>query len=189
MSSRTQRECRAVPAAAERIQIKQKKDGKCNHICVRSHRDIWSALWDWRDRLHVATAAKQQVGLPCHHHPPTPHTPTPSSEAFTKATKTCQTNTRACAPSLRCRAYFQPSTNVQLADTNVLQTAQREPKKARQRPVHSSVSKTNLTLTREKYDRLWNTDKDRNVSVVLTKATILAILRNSFVLKGQILLQ
>lgn len=116
-------------------------------------------------------------------------TPPPSSQAFTKATKTCQTNTRACAPSLRCRAYFQPSTNVQLADTNVLQTAQREPKKARQQPVHSSTSKTNLTLTREKYDRLWNTDKDRNVSVVLTKATILAIFRNSFLLKGQILLQ
>lgn len=89
----------------------------------------------------MATAAKQQVELSCHHHP----------QAFTKATKTCQTNTRACAPSLTCRAYFKARTNVRLADTDELQ---REPKKARQWPFHLSISKTNLTLKSEKNDRL-----------------------------------
>lgn len=64
---------------------------------------------DRRDRLHVATAVKQQVRLPCHHHH---HPPT----AFTKGTKTCQTNTRACASLCLPRAaYFNPSANVRLA--------------------------------------------------------------------------
>lgn len=142
----------------------------------------------------MATAAKRQVRLPGPpSRPPPPHPARPSPRQPKHVTPT-HGHVHHHSPA---ELILKASTNVRLADTDMLQSAPREPKTAPQRPFHSfhsHISKTNWTLNRDEYDRLGNTDKDPNGSGFQLKPpfqqrpnpTAREIL---LALKGQILLQ
>lgn len=100
--------------------VKIEKAVKCDHCRVNAPTQTSDLHLDQRDLLHVATAVKQQVSLPCHHHQ---HTPPPYSQGLHQGNQNMSNqHTGMCTitPCLPRTAYFKPSANMRLAHAKSL---------------------------------------------------------------------